>query len=229
MTEKPSPPAERHRAPRATPVLLRGVAFDTYLGFVTSPDNAHLRMTYRDGILEIMPPAYRHERGAARLTMLVSAYAAVLRLKFLAAGSSTFSRGVPGALRGQGKEPPDASFYFGDHADLVLDKGTLDLNVDPPPDLWIEVDNRGSSRGRLPVYAGLGVPEVWRYRPGRRALWFGRLEGGRYVESDRSVCLPKLTPGLTLELLDHARTRDDMSWDLWLRDGMAARLRDAEV
>src|SRR5262245_10567007 len=72
----------------------------------------------------------------------------------------------------------------------------------PPPDLWIEVDNRASSRGRLPVYAELGVPEVWRYHARRRKLWFGRLtERGVFEPIEQSVSLRMLTSALVLEAL----------------------------
>jgi hypothetical protein len=63
------------------------------------------------------------------------------------------------------------------------------------------VDNRGSSRGRLPVYAALGVPEVWRYRVRRGELRFVRLVDGAYEPLDRSLALPMLTPALVLEAL----------------------------
>jgi Uma2 family endonuclease len=69
--------------------------------------------------------------------------------------------------RGRGKEP-DKAFYFANAA-AIRGKETIDLRVDPPPDLWIEVDNRGSSKGKLQLYAALGVPELWRYQA-RRAL-----------------------------------------------------------
>ena len=89
--------------------------------------------------------------------------------------------------RGNGKEP-DQSFYFA-NGPAIRGKATIDLEVDPPPDLWIEVDNRSSSKGRLPLYAALGVPEVWQYRVRRRTLRFFRLNeaGDGYVPIDRSL------------------------------------------
>ena len=40
---------------------------------------------------------------------------------------------------------------------------SLDLTVDPPPDLAIEVDISRSSIDKLGIYADLGVPELWFY------------------------------------------------------------------
>ena len=129
--------------------------------------------------------------------------------------------GSAGEREGKGKEP-DQSFYF-HYLEELRHKDFIDLEVDPPPDLWIEVDNRASSAGKLPLYAALGVPEVWRYRPRRRSIWIGRLEGDRYTEVAESRCLPGLTPALLLDLLDEAKKRGQTAWDIWLRAWFAER------
>lgn len=206
------------------PITLHGVSYDVYARLCEDPRNGGLRMTYFDGTLEIMAPTeFRHEKGSGRLGMIVRAYVAVFQLDCEGARSTTFRRGLPGALKGHGKEP-DESFYLA-HAADVRNKDSLDLEVDPPPDLWIEVDNQGSSKGKLPLYAALGVPEVWRYRPRRRTLWFGLLEDGAYTETARSRCLPRLIPSVVLELLDEAAQRGESAWDRWMRDWMDTTLR----
>ncbi|MCA1686684.1 MAG: Uma2 family endonuclease, partial [Planctomycetia bacterium] len=45
----------------------------------------------------------------------------------------------------------------------IKGKRHVDLTVDPPPDLAIEVEITRSALNRLGVYAGLGVGEVWRF------------------------------------------------------------------
>src|SRR5207247_7204794 len=84
---------------------------------------------------------------------------------------------------------PDSSFYFA----RVSEVGNRDLNadVDPPPDLIIEVDVTSPSLNRFPIFAAFGVPEVWRYH--RSRVTFYRLEGGGYVETASSCSLPPLT------------------------------------
>jgi Uma2 family endonuclease len=118
-------------------------------------------------------------------------------------------------LQGWGKEP-DQSFYLTQEA-RIRGKEELDLEVDPPPDLWIEVDHRGSSRGRLPLYASLGVPEIWRFRTKIQSLWFGRLESGAYLEFERSAALPVLTPQRVLEALRLGDGLSESEWDVVLR------------
>ncbi len=197
--------------------VLRGVPYDWYVGLRDDPGNRHLRMTYDDGVLEIMSPLFRHEMNAERIGMIVRAIAAVFVLACTGARCTTIRRGTAGTRLGKGKEP-DNSYYFA-NAPSLRGKETIDLNVDPPPDLWIEVDHRGSSRRRLPMYASLGVPEVWRLHTGRGVLWFGQLEGNGYVEIGRSLSLPMVTPELILALLDRAgQSPDETSWDDWMRD-----------
>src|SRR5262249_8955509 len=133
------------------PTVLRGVTYGMYLRLWKDPRNYHYRMTYYDGTLEIMSPPYLHQRPSQQPGRLVRSIALALDIPCLGSGSTTFCRGQRGLTKGKGKEP-DQSFYF-THLEEIGGKGTIDLEVDPPPDLWIEVDNRGSSKGRLPVYA----------------------------------------------------------------------------
>jgi Uma2 family endonuclease len=190
------------------------------------PGNRHLRLTYDDGVLEIMSPEFRHEKNAERVGMIVRAVASVFGLGCIGARCTTIRRGQAGTHRGKGREP-DNSFYFA-HAPAVRGKETIDLAVDPPPDVWVEVDNRGSSRGRLPLYAALGVPEVWRLRARRGTLWFGRLDAGAYVPIRQSLSLPMVTPELVLVLLDRAdQSPDETAWDDWMRDWLEQTCRPA--
>lgn len=122
---------------------------------------------------------------------------------------------------GSAKEA-DVAFYLGANELKLRDREeeTLDLTVDPPPDLAIEVDNKADSEVALPVYARLGVPEVWRYNAVDPDVWFGRLEGRHYLPIERSVCLPMLTPALVLEALNARRGRGlgENAWARWVEE-----------
>jgi Uma2 family endonuclease len=96
-------------------------------------------------------------------------------------------------------------------------KSQLDLDVDRPPDLAIEIDNSRNSTTSLPVYARLGVPEVWRYKPREKTLWFGRLVGDHYEPIERSLNLPRLTPALVVQALQEAGRLGETDWKPWLR------------
>ena len=134
---------------------LTGVRYDEYLRFRAHPGNRGLRMAYHDGVLEIMSPEFRHEKAGRRLGLLIVAYAEQFDVACETAGATTFYKGEPDRKKGKGKEP-DESFYLGDVVALVNDRDTIDLASDPPPSLWIEVDNRASSKAKLPLYAALG-------------------------------------------------------------------------
>jgi hypothetical protein len=73
---------------------------------------------------------------------------------------------------------------------LLQGKTHLDLRVDPPPDLAIEVDVTSPSINRMRIYAALGVPEVWRLSTG--GIAFHILEFGKYQVRPNSLCFPQL-------------------------------------
>jgi Uma2 family endonuclease len=95
-------------------------------------------------------------------------------------GSTTFKRQDMAA----GIEP-DNCFYIQNYR-LMIGKRRLDLTVDPPPDLAIEVDV--TSKTQLSAYAALGVPELWQFSQG--SLRINVLQGGEYVESAVSPNFP---------------------------------------
>ena len=102
---------------------------------------------------------------------------------------------------------------------LIRDKVEIDLAIDPPPDLAIEVDNTRNFEGKLPIDAALRIPEVWRYDAKAGALWFGRLQAdGTYAPLTQSECLPLLTPGRVLEALNLCRGVPESRWGLLLRE-----------
>ncbi|MEB3290030.1 MAG: Uma2 family endonuclease [Leptolyngbya sp.] len=63
---------------------------------------------------------------------------------------------------------PDACFYL-QNWQAVLGKERIDLTVDPPPDLAIEVDL--TSLTDLAIYQVLAIPEVWIYRQGQLLIY----------------------------------------------------------
>ena len=193
-------------------IVLRGVAFKEYARLAANPANYHLRMTYLDGVLEIVSPKLlRHEVPSVRFLFLVATVANELGLKSMSIGSATFQRGGEKRTLGAGAEP-DQGFYIQNHARLRRDRDP-DLEAgDPPPDLWIEVDNRGNSARRLPVYARLGVPEIWRYRVKTKRLEFLRLVEDRYDTIESSLALPILSPANVLEMLAVGEALSDQEW-----------------
>jgi len=76
----------------------------------------------------------------------------------------------------------------------------IDLSVDPPPDLVIEIDSTHESASTLPIYAILGVPEIWRYEVARRRVLIHELRNAAYVEVAASRFFPVMTGELMAAL-----------------------------
>src|SRR5439155_9527394 len=56
----------------------------------------------------------------------------------------------------------DESSYI-QNAHRVRPLGEIDLTVEPPPDLIVEIEISRTARNRMDIYAALRVPEVWRF------------------------------------------------------------------
>lgn len=138
-----------------------------------------LRMTYYKGTLELMTPLPEHETYGWTIGRLVAALSEELGLEIRGLKSTTW-RSKP---KTAGKEA-DECFYIQNEA-LVRGKLTIDLTVDPPPDLAIEIDITHSSIDKMAVYAELKVPEVWRWQKGKITL--NILSDTGYVESEISL------------------------------------------
>ena len=138
--------------------ILNHISWHTFETILMETGNdRHTRLTYNQGILEIMTPLMPHEHNNRLLANLVLVLAEELNLNLKSVGSLTSKR----QDLEKGVEP-DSSFYIQNEA-IMRNKQTLDLTQDPPPDLVIEVDYTSSSIDKLPIYLALGVPEVWRY------------------------------------------------------------------
>ena len=85
---------------------------------------------------------------------------------------------------------PDERYYV-QHAADVEGKDELDLRIDPPPDLAVEIDITSWSIPRQPIYAALGVPEVWRFTL-RRLTVLHLTAGGKYGPAASSLAVPIL-------------------------------------
>lgn len=82
---------------------------------------------------------------------------------------------------------PDTCFYI-ENRQAILGKDKIDLTVDPPPDLAIEVDL--TSITDVEAYQLLKIPELWVYR--RESLKVYLLQGESYQESDKSRLFPDI-------------------------------------
>ena len=145
-------------------------------------DHRGARLAYDKGILEIMMPLPEHEIGKEIIGDLVKALLEELDIEFSSLGSTTFKN----QQMAQGIEP-DQCFYIQNEA-VIRGKDRLDLTLDPPPDLGLEIDV--TSRTHPSIYQSLQVPELWRFENGQ--LQINVLRSGRYVTVAESLNFPGL-------------------------------------
>ena len=149
------------RRPKADRVVIRNVSWETYESLLKDLEHQSLpRLTYDQGVLEIMSPYWEHGRGAAILGQIATIALEETETDFESADPVTFTR--EDLKRGF---EPDRCFYI-QNAKHVRGKKRLDLKVDPPPDLLIEMDVTTDSMDKSPLFAAMNMPEVWRCEEG---------------------------------------------------------------
>jgi Uma2 family endonuclease len=167
-------------------VILRQINWPLYQQLqATRGELANPRFAYDRGVLEITVISFEHEQLNRLIAQLFETLADELELDYVNAGSTTFDR----ADLEQGFEPNTAFYLL--NAGYVRGLTQIDLRTDPAPELVIEVDITHPSLNKFPIYAGLGIPEVWRYHKGRLIIL--RLADGQYQEQEVSAVLPSVT------------------------------------
>jgi len=186
-------------------VILDNISWETYQRLMEERgERPKPRYTYDRGRLEIMVSPYEHENLKHDLATLVEVIAEVLELDIAGAASTTFQR----EDLAQGFEP-DASFYI-QHAARIRGQKQIDLDTDPPPELVIEIDITHPSLNTFPIFAGLGIPEVWRYH--KQALIILRLEGDTYRAQEASEIFRGLTSVAVTRLIADSRQIKRTEW-----------------
>ncbi|MBW4496635.1 MAG: Uma2 family endonuclease [Oscillatoria princeps RMCB-10] len=180
-------------------IQLSGISWPTYEALLAELSNRRIRLTYNRGALEIMVPSPEHELYKEIVGRFVETLAEELEIRIYPLGSTTFKRSeLSGA-------EPDKCFYI-QNLNAVKGKNRIDLNQDPPPDLVVEIDITSSSRIRFPVYAELGVPEVWVYDG--ESFSINVLRDKEYVPSERSLAFPNVPVLEISRFLQQAGTAD---------------------
>src|SRR5215831_2346428 len=187
--------------PSGSVLLLENVSREGYERLLSElGDDSRVRLTYDNGRLEIMSPSDKHEYLKSLLGHLMGVLTEELDLKYVSIGSTTLRRGQAP----QGTEPDDC-FYI-TNADRVIGKGEIDLNIDPPPDLAVAIDISNRSQTKFPIYANLGVPEIWQFKDSQTRFY--RLTEKGYQEISASDLFPFLTSDVVNELLNQEYIQD---------------------
>ena len=130
-------------------VVLRSLTWQGFLAVrqSLSPDR-NTRLTYSDGTLELTMPLELHEFSAWLIGRFIYILASELGMDLKTMGSTTLDRE---ALDRSGE--PDAAYYI-QNQPLVAGRD-VDLEIDPPPDLVVEVDITHTDIDKLQLYAAI--------------------------------------------------------------------------
>jgi Uma2 family endonuclease len=170
-------------------IVLNGISWETYEQLLHDLQERHIRVTYDRGDLEMMAPLASHEGWKGRYGRLIEVMCEERDLDVEPLGSTTFRR----EDLERGLEPDEC--YYVQHADAIRARPgeDIDLNIDPPPDLAIEIDITRATILKQPIYAALGVPELWRFDGLRLTVL--RLRDGKYDVAESSGVFPFLQMG----------------------------------
>ena len=171
-------------------VLLPHISWATYMALLADVGDGHARLTYDNGWLEIEMIGRTHELIKVFVGEMVTGTLKRQRVTFEPSGSTTWVR--PDLRRGL---EADQCYHIQSVA-RVIDKDELDLTVDPPPDLAVEVEVTSPLLDKVAVYGGLGVPELWRLRADGACDMFRLDAAGQYQSIEASVAVPPFTPAV---------------------------------
>lgn len=205
-------------------IQIRDLSWTEFEALLTERGERGLgRIRYCDGLLTIMSPSPDHEFSKAIIGDLVKVILQETGTPALPLGSTTL-QGMPVGIE------PDGCYYI-ESAEVIRavmrsGRNRIDLQMDPPPDLVLEIDVMSLTDVQL--YRPLQVPEVWIYRLTRRQLDIYGLEQGDYVQRERSRCLSQIDVKQVIpEWLERARQEDPMGLELqfrqWVRQQVTER------
>jgi Uma2 family endonuclease len=166
-----SPPNEPH-------VVLQNITWQGYRDILNAlPPTRAARLTYDNGTLEITVPSEIHEFNGQLISLFIRILVVEMGLKLKTMGSTTLER----ADLHRGVEP-DNAYYI--HNQGRVAGRQVDLAVDPPPDLVVEVDITNTDIDKNRLYASMGIPELWRFDG--KAWRIFQLKNDAYIELSQS-------------------------------------------
>ena len=186
-------------------VVVRRVSWETYERLLADDERRRVpRITFDRGVMELVTPSKPHELDSKTIIRFVDIAAILLGIPVQSTGSTTFRR----ADLEQAFEA-DGSLYVQNEA-RVRTHREADLNIEPPPDVVLEMEVSRSAIDKLRLYARMGVPEVWRCDGERVSMFL--LDGETYRESTASAAIPALTAEVLTRFMISSRTMPSTEW-----------------
>jgi len=184
-----------------TRTVMENIRWETFVELAEQRRGSVPRMTFDEGVLELMSPRRQHENIGSLIGRLVETYTEVRGIEIVTVASTTFKRKDL-----QKAFEADESYYI-EHSEQIRVKEEVDLTIDPPPDLVIEVEITSSAIQKMKLFAAMGVSEVW-HHDGER-LQMNVLEDGQYRAVLSSHALPELFASAIDTILEQRFGKDD--------------------
>ncbi|MDP8965797.1 MAG: Uma2 family endonuclease [Cyanobacteriota bacterium] len=198
-------------------VILSNISWQTFEQLLKElGDKRATRLAYNEGLLEIMTPLGLHENSNRFIESLIGVIADELNLNLKRFGSLTLKR----KKKLKGAEP-DSSYYL-QNEPLVRSKQEIDLENDPPPDLVLEIDITSGSLDKRPIYAAIGVPELWRYDGNKLEVFVLQKLDGDYQQVTQTPVFPwmplDVIPRFIRQSLVDGETATLRTFRAWVRE-----------
>ncbi|WP_460193276.1 Uma2 family endonuclease [Thermosynechococcus sp. FA-CM-4201] len=194
-------------------VTLHGLTWQQYQEILNAlPQTRAAHLIFDRGTLEITMPLEEHEFASELIGLFLRILVVETGLRLRSLRSTTLWR--PDLERGA---EPDNAYYI--HHQPQVAGRRIDLSIDPPPDLVIEVDMTHTDIDKNRLYAALGVPELWRYN-GREWQIF-QLRDGVYQGCDRSPLFPWVPKDCLYRFLAEAKMDEveaEKNWRRWVQE-----------
>lgn len=200
--------------PPGRQLLMKDISWQMYEDLLENlGEKRGSRINYSQGTLEIMVPLPEHEDDKVIIGNLVEILLEELDIEFRNLASTTFKSQT---MR-QGLEA-DQCFYIENEA-AIRGQKRIDLSINPPPDLAIEIDI--TSRTRFNNYEALGVGELWRFDGTN--LEINVLQNNVYIQCEESSHFPgfslkKMIPEYLEQSKIEGRNKTMKAFRAWVRE-----------
>ncbi|MDB9515648.1 Uma2 family endonuclease [Roseofilum reptotaenium CS-1145] len=197
-------------------VTLPGLNWQNYQQILQAlPERRGARLTYDCGVLEITVPSEYHEFCLRLIERFILILIYEMGMKIKTMGSTTINRESLDR-----SSEPDCAYYI-QHQSQVAGR-PVNFEVDPPPNLVVEVDITHTDIDKNQFYASLGVLELWRYNGKEWRIY--QLQGEVYEECDRSPLFPWVKKAYLYNFLAEAQ-KDEMEAEKTLRDFVCQNIK----
>jgi Uma2 family endonuclease len=189
--------------------IITGVSWDQYETLLNElGDSSAYRVSYLDGVLELVSPSRRHETAKTRTGDLLLIYFLETDTDYFPMGSTTLRK-----QKDQAGGEPDESYCIGTDKEF--------------PDLAIEVVVSSGGIDRLDLFRRLGIREVWFWQTDAFRLYHLREENPfQFAQTFgyEPICQSEILPNLDIALFaDCIRNPNPLAAAKVFRDRLRAQ------